>query len=102
MASPRHSMAFGLSLAITSLLTALLVVAKESHGPLMAWMKALTGHHWITHGLATLGLFVILGWVLAQAASVRAGRPGPGALATIIATCIIAGGLIIAGFFWLH
>jgi hypothetical protein len=48
---------FGLSLAITSVLSALLVVAKElGQQSVMAWMKKLTGQHWVTHTLLALFL----------------------------------------------
>lgn len=102
MDARRYSIAFGVSLSITSVLSALLVVVKESNEPLLNWMKQATGHHWITHGVLTLVTFVVLGLVLAQLGPARAGRPSSVALANGIAAGVIAGGAIIAGFFLLH
>ena len=48
----KYTRSFGLSFAITSVVSALLVIIKESSEEgVLAAMKAVTGHHWITHGL---------------------------------------------------
>lgn len=58
---------FGLSVVITSILSTLLVVIKESHeATVMAWMKQATPHHWITHGVIVVILFVVLGVLLSK------------------------------------
>ncbi|BDB29330.1 hypothetical protein Tamer19_75130 [Cupriavidus sp. TA19] len=58
---------FGLSLGITSVLSALLVILKETNEQtVLAWMKAATGHYWITHSLLDVLAFVILGLALLQ------------------------------------
>lgn len=92
---------FGLSTAITSVFTALLVVAKESNEPLMTWMKTTSGHHWITHGIVTLALFVALGLILARFGS--SGRSlNPNTLTLVIGAAIVASGAITFGFFLAH
>lgn len=62
----RYATAFGVSLGLTSLFNALLVLVKETNQEtVLAWMTAATGHHWVTQGGAGV-------------AGVR--RPRPGAL----------------------
>ena len=87
--------AFGVALAITSVLSALLVVAKElSQHTVMVWMKNLTGHHWVTHSLMAILLFVVLGLVLGKDLKINGTR-----LIVILACGVIIGDLIIAGFY---
>jgi hypothetical protein len=59
----RLTSSFVLAAAITILFNTLLACAKDSYAPLNAYMKRLTGHHWTTHGLADLALFVGLGLI---------------------------------------
>lgn len=94
----KYTASFALALAITSLLSALLVVIKErNEDTLLAWMKAATGHHWISHGILVLSLFVVLGWALAQIGV--GARLSGNVLSAIISGSLVLSGLIIAGFF---
>lgn len=91
---------FGLSLGITSVLSALLVILKETNEQtVLAWMKAATGHHWITHGLLDVLAFVILGFVLGRLASRLQRRPM--AVAVIALGGVAAGALLVAAFYYL-
>lgn len=92
---------FGLSAAITSLLTALLVVAKETNEALISWMKAVTGHHWITHGILTLAIFVTLGLILMQLNSKERWLSAVN-LIVVMGAAVMLGGGIIFGFFLVH
>ncbi|MFA6608618.1 MAG: hypothetical protein WCT07_01790 [Candidatus Paceibacterota bacterium] len=56
--------AFGISASVAIVFNTLLMVAKESNPAILAWMKMVTIHHWITHGLLVTGVFIILGLVL--------------------------------------
>ena len=94
----KHTEAFGLSLAITNVISALLVVAKEKSDALMAWLTAATGHHWVTHGVLVLGLFLVLGLLLSRRQRAWS-RPGSHVVALAVGTSVVASGLIIAGFF---
>lgn len=89
---------FGYSFVIVNLLSVVLVVAKERYAPIMAWMKALTGHHWITHALFTVVGFVALGLALSYA---REWKTTGRAMIAAVLVSTIAGGLILAGFFLL-
>ncbi len=57
---------FVLSAAITVLFNTGLAWAKDAYPPLNSLMKSLSGHHWTTHGVVDLGLFVGLGLVFTK------------------------------------
>lgn len=90
------SAAFGLSFIVVNMLSAVLVVAKESYAPILAWMKMLTGHHWITHAALVVVAYLVLGIVLAHTREWNmAGR----SLSAAVLVSTIVSGLIVAGFF---
>ncbi len=95
----KYTTAFGLALALASVLNALLVVVKEKSPAVQAGMKALTGHHWITHVAIVLGLFVAFGFLLA---AFKGGQgltlPVNRLIHTILAGVVAAGGIIV-GFY---
>jgi hypothetical protein len=96
----KYGRSFGLSFAVTSLFSALLVVLKEtSQQTVLAWMKAVTPHHWITHTLLALILFVVLGLVLAKANNGQGIKISPDKLNNLIVGAFVISGIIIAGFY---
>ncbi len=86
---------YGISYAITSILSALLVVLKESNESVLNLMISLTGHHWITHGLLDVILFVVLGAILSRQNITMNGNT---LIMSVVGSTIVSG-LIIAGFF---
>ena len=54
--------AFGLAAAITIVFNTLLAWAKDAYEPLNSYMASLTGHHWRTHGVVDVVVFVALGY----------------------------------------
>jgi hypothetical protein len=56
--------AYGLSAAITIVFNTVLAWIKDAYDPLNNFMAALTGHHWITHGIVNIVVFVVLGVIL--------------------------------------
>ncbi|MGD1032082.1 MAG: hypothetical protein ABSA05_13180 [Opitutaceae bacterium] len=93
----KYTVSFGISFAATSVVNALIVVAKETHPTtVMAWMQRATGHHWATHSLISLLLFFALGTALARG---RGLRMTAASLVGIILSGAAAGGLIILGFY---
>jgi hypothetical protein len=91
------SAACALSVAVTLLLSTLLVWAKESYAPLHAFMASLTGHHWTTHGVADVLLLALLAVAfhrLGLAQRIAAQR----LVMALIASVVVAG-LGIAAFF---
>lgn len=96
----RYTTAFGVSLGITSLVSALLVVIKElSEDSILAFMKSVTGHHWVTHGLFALLVFVVLGYVLALPNKGQGIKMAENSVIAVIVAGVVVGGLIIAGFY---
>jgi hypothetical protein len=94
------TVAFGLSLAITSVASALLVIAKEKGPPaVMAAMKSATGHHWATHSLAALVLFLALGFALMSPNGGRGVRLSPSALVKTLVLGVAIGTAVIGGFY---
>jgi hypothetical protein len=94
----RATVGFGLSLAITSLLSTLLVLVKETNkDTVLAWLTSLSGHHWISHGILNLIVFVLLGWLLTRWAG--SDRMSAGTLIWSIFGAVVVSGVITAGFF---
>jgi len=96
----KYARSFGLSFAITSIVSAILVIVKESNeDTVLAWMKAATGHHWITHGLFNLILFVVLGWALSRLNNGEGIRISANRLLGSIVGAVVISGLFIMGFY---
>jgi hypothetical protein len=89
------STGFGLSLAVASVVNAVLVVAKEKSPALQAQMKSLTGHHWITHSAIVIAIFFVLGWIL----SVKGVKFTACAVLRTLIGGVLLGTLIIVGFY---
>ncbi len=95
----RTTTSFGVSLAITSVVNALIVVAKERSTSVMDGMKKVTGHHWTTHSALVVLLFFVLGWIFSRAHGGQGLRIGACQLLTIIVSGVLLSGLIIVGFY---
>jgi hypothetical protein len=95
----KNTVSFGLSLAICAVLNALLVVAKEKSTGLQGWMQKMTGHHWLTHVVIMLGVFIALGLVFAQVNRREETKMPAERLTKIIIAGVVAGVLIIGGFY---
>jgi hypothetical protein len=95
----KYTVSFGVSLAITVLLSALLVVFKELNEPLLNWMKKVTVHHWVTHGAFDLIVFVVLGWLLAQLNGGAGLKISTKNFITMLVGVVVLGGVIISGFY---
>jgi hypothetical protein len=89
----KYTISFGLSLAICSLVNAVLVIAKEKSPAVQSAMQRLTGHHWVTHVIVVLVVFVILGFLFAGV-TISVNR-----LIKAIVGGVFASGLIIVGFY---
>jgi hypothetical protein len=99
----KYTRSFGLAFAITSVFSALLVIIKESSEEgVLALMKAVTGHHWVTHGLINLILFVVLGWALSRPNGGQGVKMSTNALVACIAGAVVISGVLIAGFYILE
>ena len=96
----KFSVGFGLSFLIASIFNGLLIIAKESYDPLKSWMKSLSGHHWITHGIFVIVLFIVLGYIFSRTDIDKKIDADKISFLVIVGT--ILGGLIIVGFFFKH
>ena len=59
----KYTAGFGLSLIVTTLLSAVILVVKEKSDAVMSAMKAALGHHWTTHGVIIIVVFLALGFI---------------------------------------
>lgn len=99
----KYSRSFGISFALTSVASALLVIIKESSEEgVLAMMAAITGHHWVTQGILNLILFVVLGWVLTRLNGGQGINISANGLVSCIFGAIVISGVLIAGFYLLH
>lgn len=96
----KSTVGFGLSAAIVSVVNGLLVIVKETNDPVMQWMKALTGHHWKTHGLFDILLFLALGFILSKM-NLEETFDG-NKMSKIVIISSIIGVLLIVGFNFQH
>jgi hypothetical protein len=80
--------AFGMSAAITVVFNTLLAWVKDAYDPLNSFMASLTGHHWRTHGLADVILFVALGYIFMH----RNFRMNGVKLTEVLAAAVVLGG----------
>jgi hypothetical protein len=88
---------FGISYAVTSVLSALLVVIKESSESIHDLLAVITGHHWVTHGLLDIIIFLSLGFILSKP---RQGKPMTvNTLIMLVVSATAVSVLIIAGYF---
>ena len=65
-------------------------------------MAAITGHHWVTHGLINLILFVVLGWALSRAGKGQGVKISANGLVSCIVGAVVISGGLISGFYLLH
>lgn len=80
--------AFGYAAAITIVFNTLLAWVKDAYAPLNTYMASLTGHHWKTHGLADVILFLVLGFFFMA----RGSRVSGGSLSlTLVAASVVGG-----------
>lgn len=93
----KYTAGFGMSLAITSVLNAIILVIKEENDAVMRAMKAALGHHWTTHGVIVIIIFIVLGFVF-SAMRLETKFDSHRMLKYIIWGVIISG-VITAGFF---
>ena len=75
----------------------LLVIFKENVAGVEDFMKGLTGHHWITHGLFNLIVFLVLGLILARTAA--AATMPVNRLIGYVAWSTVLSGLALAFYF---
>ncbi len=93
-----NTVGFGLALAVTSVFSAILVFIKESNEGVLNFMKSF-GHHWATHGVVNIVLFLALGLVLARLHGGKGPDLAPAGVTKAVAWSVILCSLAIAGFY---
>jgi uncharacterized membrane protein SirB2 len=89
--------AFTLSAAITVLFNTVLTWIKELSEPFHDFLAALTGHHWITHGIIDIVVFIALGFVFMRTGT--GSRMTAGSLIGTLVVAVVIAGIGLAGFF---
>lgn len=92
---------YGISLAVASLLSAFLVVAKETNKGLMDMMKTVTVHHWVSHIVFIVGVFLILGVILSKSQGGKGVNVSDEGVLKAVVSSVVIGTAIIVGFFLL-
>ena len=95
----KYTVSFGLSLALCSVINALIVVVKEKSPAVNAHMKSLTGHHWVTHSAIVVLLFLLCGWLFTLLNVGQGPKVGASRLIGIVVGGVLVSGLIIMGFY---
>ena len=79
---------YGISAAVTIVFNTLLAWIKDAYDPLNSFMASLSGHHWTTHSLVDVAVFLILGAILTG----RGVKIDGARLAMLLAGAVIVGG----------
>ncbi len=62
----KFTVGFGISAAITIFFNTLLMIIKEEIPSVHTFMVTLSGHHWTSHGLIDVVLFLLLGFLFSK------------------------------------
>ena len=89
------SIAFGISLAITVIFNTLLACVKDAYEPLNKFMASLFGHHWTTHGIIDILVFLLVGLLIMRSSIAQKVNPALIAKLIYISTIASALGLIV-------
>lgn len=87
----RHSAAYALAAAVTVLFNTVLAWVKDAYDPLNKFMAGLFGHHWTTHGLFDVTLFLVLGALFLNTGWAQRIRPNR-------LVWMVFGAVVLAGF----
>jgi hypothetical protein len=83
--------------AITLVFNAILTIVKDASAPLHDFMQSVLGHHWTTHGVVVLIVFLALGWVLSKSEGVHKLSDAT-LIGSVIAATVINGAAIALWF----
>lgn len=95
----RRTTAFGLAVAITCVVNAIIVVIKEKSGAVMKAMKSVLGHHWTTHSALVIVLFLVLGGLFTTLHGGRGPALSANRLIGTLVSCVVLAAMIIVGFY---
>ncbi len=95
----KHTVSFGLALAIASVVNGVLVIAKEKSPAVQAAMQKLTGSHWVTHVALVLVVFGLCGWLFGRANGGAGIRLAADRFIRFLLAGVAVGALLILGFY---
>ena len=95
----KYTVSFGLSVSVSSVINALLVVVKEKSPSVLAAMQRITGHQWVTHSAIVFILFGVFGWLFGRINGGQGLRMSVNRLIGTIMAGVVAGGVVIIGFY---
>jgi hypothetical protein len=90
----KSAVSFGFAVVIASVINALLVIGKETSPAIMRGLWRLSGHHWVSHAVIVIVLFVVLGWLFRGLRTTSASR----LIGSLIGGVVLSS-LIIVGFY---
>jgi len=93
------SAAFALSASATFIFNTLLAWVKDSVPALNTFMASLTGHHWTTHSIFDLIVFVGLGFIFMKTGTAQR-MDGMTLVRVVIGSAIISGLGLLGWFFF--
>lgn len=91
------AIAYGVGASAAVLFNTVLAWVKDSFEPVNTAMAKLTGHHWTTHGLAVVLVFLLVGFALSR----KDGDALKGAYAPVVLLCssVVLAGLGLVAWF---
>ena len=95
----KYPTSFGLAVALASVVNGVLVVIKEKSPAVESVLQKLTGHHWVTHSVIVIGLFVLSGWLFSRANAGQGVKLTASRLLRTLVAGVATGALIIFGFY---
>jgi hypothetical protein len=91
------AIAYGIGASVAVLFNTLLAWVKDSYDPLNTAMARLTGHHWTTHGLAVVLVFLMVGFAISRGH--EDSLKGPYAPIAVLCGSVVLAGLGLVGWF---
>src|SRR5690349_10606449 len=93
----RTAAGFSAAAAMTLVFNAVLTIVKDASAPLHDFMQQLMGHHWTTHGVGSLVVYLVLGWLLSGSETVTK-MSDTALIGSVVAGSLIDGGTIALWF----
>ena len=90
---------YGIALGVACILSAMLVVVKETNATVLDMMKRITVHHWVTQSVFIVATFLVLGFVLNQKNHGQGPNVSDAAVLQAVVGGVVLGAAIISLFY---
>jgi len=94
------SVGFGISLVVSMFFNTILACIKDVYDPLNRFMALLFGHHWITHGIFDIFVFIAVGIFMMRSNVVA--KINPTTLIGLIYLSALVSITFLVGWFFLY